>query len=185
MRATTINSIYYTPIVALIIAFLYTQRKRAWLLLFACCLYIFWNWNYGINVMDEGYFLYAGELTKEGQIPYVDFPFIYGPGNCYLVAFLYEVFGVSIMTLRLFTKCVDCLLILTFFYFSKDMYCTVILAFFMRYLNNYIPMNSLVMLFIMGSFYLNRMSCIFGCALFRPEFAVATWIGKRMGKHDD
>ena len=66
--------------------------------------------KYGINVYDEGLVLCNAESILNGNIPYKDFWTIYTPGQYYLVAMLFKIFGYQIITTRIFS---DILLILS------------------------------------------------------------------------
>lgn len=53
-----------------------------------------------VNPYDEGIILLGAERVLRGEIPYRDFWTMYGPGQFYLLAGLFSVFGVSDLTLR-------------------------------------------------------------------------------------
>ncbi|GIU87523.1 MAG: hypothetical protein KatS3mg009_2038 [Acidimicrobiia bacterium] len=52
--------------------------------------------------MEEGFMLVFPELVLEGKVPNVDFLHLYGPGSLWALAAVYKVFGVSLLTERLF-----------------------------------------------------------------------------------
>lgn len=56
-------------------------------------------WDVGV-VDDEGYLLGGVMRILNGQVPYIDFHHTYAPGRFYLVAFLFRMFGESIVVLR-------------------------------------------------------------------------------------
>jgi hypothetical protein len=54
----------------------------------------------GVNVHDEGLMLQAAERIADGQLPWRDFWWNYGPGQPLVLAGLREVFGASLVTWR-------------------------------------------------------------------------------------
>ena len=67
--------------------------------------------NKGLVFLDEGYFLHSAERIFNGQIPYKDFSLQYGPTFFYILAFLFKIFGPSILIGRLFAVFI-CVLII-------------------------------------------------------------------------
>lgn len=55
-----------------------------------------------VSLYDEGIILVGAERVLQGDLPYRDFWTLYGPGQFYLVSFLYSIFGVSDLTLRVY-----------------------------------------------------------------------------------
>lgn len=55
----------------------------------------------GIQVNDEGLMLQAAARVAGGQVPYTDFWWFYPPGQPYLLGFLWQVFGPSLLTWRI------------------------------------------------------------------------------------
>lgn len=55
----------------------------------------------GIDPFDEGFVLAAAARVADGQMPYADFMWPYGPGHPYLLAGASEVFGNSLLWWRL------------------------------------------------------------------------------------
>ena len=55
----------------------------------------------GIDPFDEGLALQAASRVADGQLPYADFTWAYGPGQPYLLAGLAELFGPSLLTWRI------------------------------------------------------------------------------------
>lgn len=55
----------------------------------------------GIQPNDEGLMLQAASRIAHGQVPYSDFWWFYPPGQPYLLAALWKVFGPSLLTWRL------------------------------------------------------------------------------------
>lgn len=71
--------------------------------------------NKGLVFLDEGYFLHSAERIFNGQIPYKDFSLQYGPTFFYLLAFIFKIFGPSILIGRLFAVFICLLIIATAF----------------------------------------------------------------------
>ncbi len=82
------------------------------LLLGAIFYYLFFA-NKGIDLFDEGYFVHAAERIFQGEQPYRDFALQYSPAYFYLLAFLYKIFGPSILVGR-FLSLFICILIIFF-----------------------------------------------------------------------
>src|SRR5690349_553978 len=55
----------------------------------------------GIQPNDEGLMLQAASRIAHGQVPYSDFWWYYPPGQPYLLAVLWKVFGPSMLTWRI------------------------------------------------------------------------------------
>jgi hypothetical protein len=56
--------------------------------------------NYGINLGDEGFFVYGAARVLQGQLPMSDF-ISYPPGSYFLLALLFKMFGVNLLVSRL------------------------------------------------------------------------------------
>lgn len=82
-------------------------------LIFLAFLYYLFFADKGLDFFDEGYYVHAAERIFRGEIPYKDFALQYTPAYFYLLAFLYKIFGPSIIVGRFLTLFV-CLLILSF-----------------------------------------------------------------------
>ena len=61
----------------------------------------------GIDPFDEGLMLQAARRVSEGQTPYADFIWSYGPASPYLLAGLFKVFGVSLLQWRILRVLAD------------------------------------------------------------------------------
>jgi hypothetical protein len=71
------------------------------------------GFNSGINVYDEGLSVYGAHLVGHGQAPYRDFWTIYGPGQFYLLAAIFQIFGTSLIVERIYSLILIIALILT------------------------------------------------------------------------
>src|ERR687883_1352616 len=60
-----------------------------------------WIARYGIDLVDEGYFLDLASRVQHGQLPYRDFDTYYTPGLFYLQAGALALLGPNVLTLRL------------------------------------------------------------------------------------
>ena len=58
----------------------------------------------GIDQFDEGLMLQAARRVGDGQLPYRDFLWSYGPGHPYLLALLHEITGVSLLDWRVLAR---------------------------------------------------------------------------------
>lgn len=88
-----------------------TRRRPPWLplaLLFAAgALISGFTMLRGIDPFDEGLVLQAARRVSQGQAPYADFLWSYGPAEPYLLAGLFKAFGVSLLQWRVLRVLVD------------------------------------------------------------------------------
>jgi hypothetical protein len=61
----------------------------------------------GVEPFDEGLTLQAARRVAEGQVPYRDFQWAYGPAHPYLLAGLFKLFGTSLLWWRIMRVLVD------------------------------------------------------------------------------
>lgn len=73
------------------------------LILILSFLYAFPIFNKIWHPFDEGCILVNADLVSHGMIPYKDFWAVHTPGQPYILAFLFKVFGKSLMTGRIYT----------------------------------------------------------------------------------
>lgn len=87
-----------------------------WLGLFVAALLISgFTIRRGLEPFDEGLVLQAARRVAEGQVPYGDFLWGYGPAHLYLLAGLFKAFGTSLMWWRVLRVLVDAGVALTVF----------------------------------------------------------------------
>lgn len=123
--------------------------------------YLFSRFNYGLNLYDDGILIYGGLRVFEGSIPYRDFWFVYPPGNLYVVAGLFKIFGPSILIERIFNSIVSFLIIIFTYLLTRKIVSkefifvfTIIIATFWVGLNQYYANMNLAILFsLICSFY--------------------------------
>ena len=84
---------------ALVIALL--PRDNAELVRRAAALFSALTMLNGIQPNDEGLMLVAADRIAHGQVPYSDFWWFYPPGQPYLLAGLWKLFGPSLLTWRI------------------------------------------------------------------------------------
>lgn len=89
------------------------QPVRYGLLIFSCFLFIFSAsfltlriWDLG-NVNDEGLMVYGAKKVLDGQVPYRDFWTLYPPGQFYLLAVLFKIFGTNLFVERVYSVIVQ------------------------------------------------------------------------------
>jgi hypothetical protein len=68
------------------------------------------NIRIGYNMYDEGLTLYGSLRVYNGELPYRDFWAFYLPGQYYIVASVYKLFSVSVMSVRVFGSIINFLL---------------------------------------------------------------------------
>jgi hypothetical protein len=87
----------------------YNQRRRAetvcgaatvTTVFLAAVVYLTLCMNRNINVYDEGFILFDAARVLDGDIPHRDFYTSYGPGQLYVLAALYKIFGASVLVER-------------------------------------------------------------------------------------
>lgn len=102
------------------------NRMKFLKLLFACAIvfgisyfYLFYYRNafYDLTA-DEGYIIYGAKRVLDGQILYKDFFQFCPPGDFYLLAFVFKLFGYSFIMARETAVIIDSLINTLLFYFS-------------------------------------------------------------------
>lgn len=75
--------------------------------------------RYYIVPYDDGVLLYGAERVLAGDIPYRDFYFIYTPGNIYLLAFIFKIFGPSIIIQRILNSIICFFILVTTYLMAR------------------------------------------------------------------
>jgi hypothetical protein len=78
-----------------------------WLLFLGGALISAFTIRQGIDPFDEGIALSAARRVANGQVPYADFTWAYGPATPYLLAGLFKVFGLSLLQWRVLRVIAD------------------------------------------------------------------------------
>ncbi|OGC23665.1 hypothetical protein A2291_04100 [candidate division WOR-1 bacterium RIFOXYB2_FULL_42_35] len=77
--------------------------------------------NKPLGRYDEGIIVYGAQRVLNGDIPYKDFWTIYSPGQFYVLAFLFKIFGSSILVARLFDSLIRAGLVAAIFLLAKKL----------------------------------------------------------------
>lgn len=75
--------------------------------------------NYNVNVYDEGGIVFSAVNVLQGKIPYLDFWTMYAPGQFYLFAAVFSIFGKSLLVERVFSVLLMTLLLTSMLVFSE------------------------------------------------------------------
>lgn len=75
----------------------------------------------GIGAYDEGAVCYGAVKVLDGGIPYRDFWTAYGPGQYYLVAAAFKIFGVNLLTARMYTLAVEWIIAILAYSMSRKL----------------------------------------------------------------
>jgi hypothetical protein len=78
-------------------------------------LYLTLSMDRGVNVYDESIMLFGADRVLHGDVPHRDFYALYGPGQFYVLAGLYKLFGASVLIERVWNTIVSaCSVVLIF-----------------------------------------------------------------------
>jgi Dolichyl-phosphate-mannose-protein mannosyltransferase len=69
--------------------------------------YMMYSSTRGISIYDEGLICYGADRVLAGDVPYRDFWTAYGPGQYYLLAGVFKVFGTSLLVARMYCVFVE------------------------------------------------------------------------------
>lgn len=84
-------------------------------LILAASFYLTLFMNRSVNLTDEGLVLFGAERVLNGDIPHRDFFTLYGPGQFYLLAALFKLFGSSVLVERAWDTVVRCISVVLVF----------------------------------------------------------------------
>jgi len=73
-------------------------------------LFLFTPIRIGYNIYDEGIVVYGANRVLDGEIPYRDFWTMYAPGQFYMVALLYRIFGTGLFPVRVYSAVINLLI---------------------------------------------------------------------------
>src|SRR6266481_4944557 len=82
-------------------------KKFAGSVLILLLVYMICSSTRGLSVYDEGLICYGAERVLGGDLPYRDFWTAYGPGQYYLLAGVFKVFGTSLLVARMYCVFVE------------------------------------------------------------------------------
>lgn len=94
------------------------------LMFFGQLIYLLVGIKFGVNIYDEGVTLYGASRILEGAIPYRDFWTLYAPGQYYVLAGLFKLFGTSIITERIWDVLARVLIAFLVFLISRKLLTT-------------------------------------------------------------
>ncbi|MGC9064508.1 MAG: hypothetical protein ACP5JL_07525 [bacterium] len=87
------------------------ESRILFLLILALSLfYLFTPIRIGYNIYDEGIVVYGANRVFNGEIPYRDFWTMYAPGQFYMVALLYRLFGIGLFPVRVYSAVINFLI---------------------------------------------------------------------------
>ncbi len=112
-----------------------------YLLFLLAFFYLLIGFNQGLNIYDEGLIVYGASKILHGDLPYKDFWTLYAPGQFYLVAGLFYIFGTELLTERISSTIVLFFLSSVLFWnarkFVPKKYALFSFAFFVLWLGDY------------------------------------------------
>lgn len=153
--------------------------------------------RYYIVPYDDGVLLYGAERVLAGDIPYRDFYFIYTPGNIYLLAFIFKIFGPSIIIQRILNSIICFFILVTTYLMArkiiKSFYAQLIVIFLtlfcIWFFGSYANQNmSILFSLLSGIYFINYLKkeiksyliisgLFIGLAgIFRCDFALYTFL---------
>jgi 4-amino-4-deoxy-L-arabinose transferase-like glycosyltransferase len=97
------------------------MRSKLWVVLFFAALIfiLFTPIKSFFNFYDEGFAVFNATRLLNHEAPYRDFWAIYPPGQLYILAGLFKLFGVSLYTSRVYDTIVRAILVLGFFLVAR------------------------------------------------------------------
>lgn len=83
-------------------------KNIIYLVVFASLIYSFVGFNFGFHKFDEGIIVYGAQRVLSGDIPYRDFWGYYPPGQFWLIAGLFKLFGSELIVEHTFSVIMHC-----------------------------------------------------------------------------
>ena len=68
-----------------------------------------------MNFYDEGFAVFNAVRVTEGELPYRDFWAVYPPGQLYALSGVYKLFGISLLSSRIYDTLVRCAVVIGFY----------------------------------------------------------------------
>lgn len=84
-------------------------------------IFLLYMMRYGIFPYDDGVLLYGAERILAGNIPYKDFYLVYTPGNLYLLALVFKIFGPSMMIERILNTIVSLFILINTYLITRKL----------------------------------------------------------------
>jgi len=81
--------------------------------------YLLLGSNRDVNFYDEGLTVYGACRCLDGQVPYRDFWTIYPPGQFYLLALAFKLFGTSLLVGRVLTSAINAMIVLSVYLVAR------------------------------------------------------------------
>ena len=98
-----------------------SSRIFIWALLISLLGYLAYASTQGMSPYDEGLMCYGAEKVLHGAVPYRDFWTVYGPGQYYLLAAMFRVFGISLLVARIYTFTVEWVVVVLAYSISRKL----------------------------------------------------------------
>lgn len=89
------------------------------IILLLSILFLYGSINISYNIYDEGIVVYGASRILKGDIPYRDFWTMYAPGQFYIVAFLFKIFGQNLFITRIYSATINLLIVLLVYLIIK------------------------------------------------------------------
>lgn len=98
-----------------------TSRAGLLLLSLIGLVYVFAGARYQFNLHDEGAWIYNAMRVLNGDIPHRDFWVNYAPGQTYVLALLFKMFGPSILVERIFSRILQFLVVVLTYLLTRSL----------------------------------------------------------------
>lgn len=155
------------------------QKNIVYVLVFLSLTYSLLGFNFGLDLLDEGLMMYNPMRILSGDIPYKDFFLYYPPGQYWLLAVIFKLFGSSLIVTRIISVIVNSAISIAVYLIAKRLssWKSALIAWIMALLwvNTYgslflIPLALLFSLisclFLIKFFTIKYVKYLFFCGLF-------------------